>query len=423
MKKLSIRRIIQFGTLITILVLAILHQKFGIEKAAPIDAYCPFWAIESLLTFIFEWEFLKRIFTSSFILLGIFLVGTFFLGKVFCWYFCPLGLIQELLRKLWKKIGFKKDLELPEKIDKYLRLLKYIILILVAFFSYHIWDLVLRNNWPFSPLMHFWHEFNEKIIGYSVLLIMIVFALFAKSLWCRYLCPLGAFFGIFKKISFFGLVRDKKSCVWCGLCWVNCPAWLKVQKLEKVKSADCISCGKCINICFKNSLHYTIFGKKINKKTFDILVIVIVLIPLIITPFTPFWKTKPESNIITETWKINISNIRWSNTLEYVIQTTWVPFEIFSEKLWLSNNTDKHLKIKDIGNKYNIKGSNWILETDDFRIVIKDYLEDDSTNKILKEIEVPKKVKCPFEEVHCEFPWKCGRYIDKDHNNVCDLSE
>jgi hypothetical protein len=54
MKKPSIRTIIQFGTLITVLVLGILHQKFGIEKAAPIDAYCPFGAIESLFTFIFE---------------------------------------------------------------------------------------------------------------------------------------------------------------------------------------------------------------------------------------------------------------------------------------------------------------------------------------------------------------------------------
>jgi hypothetical protein len=53
-KKINIRKIIQLGTLITVLVLGILHQKFGIERAAPMDAYCPFGAIESLLTFIFE---------------------------------------------------------------------------------------------------------------------------------------------------------------------------------------------------------------------------------------------------------------------------------------------------------------------------------------------------------------------------------
>ena len=30
---------------------------------------------------------------------------------------------------------------------------------------------------------------------------------------------------------------------------------------------------------------------------------------------------------------------------------------------------------------------------------------------------------CPFENVNCEYPGECGRYIDKDGNEICDHSE
>jgi hypothetical protein len=111
-KKISLRTIIQFSIVILVVVLSLIHQKLGVEKAAPVDAYCPFGAIESLFTLIFKGEFLKRIFTSSFILMGIFFLATLFLGRVFCGYFCPLGAIQEWLRKLGRLMGIKKDLEI-----------------------------------------------------------------------------------------------------------------------------------------------------------------------------------------------------------------------------------------------------------------------------------------------------------------------
>jgi hypothetical protein len=74
-----------------------------------------------------------------------------------------------------------------------------------------------------------------------------------------------------------------------------------------------------------------------------------------------------------------------------------------------------------------LKGTNWILETDDFRTIIENYLENETSkeNNILKTInhEIPKEVKCPFEEVKCEFPWKCWLYVDTDQNKICDKSE
>jgi len=81
-RNISLRFVIQSAIVLTVLTVSLLHLNFGIEKAAPIDAYCPFGAVESFFTLIFNGEFLKRIFTSSFILLGIFFIATIILGML-----------------------------------------------------------------------------------------------------------------------------------------------------------------------------------------------------------------------------------------------------------------------------------------------------------------------------------------------------
>jgi len=412
-RNISLRFVIQLAIVLTVLTVSFLHLNFGIEKAAPIDAYCPFGAVESFFTLIFKGEFLKRIFTSSFILLGIFFIATIILGRIFCGYFCPLGAIQEWLRFLGKKMGFKKDLELPNRIDKYLRYLKYVVLFIIIYYSFYLGDLIFRNYDPYNALMHLGNEFEEKPIGYIILISIVAISFFSKSLWCRYLCPLGAFFGIIRKFSIFKITRDKNSCVSCGLCNKNCPANLDIKTPEVINDPDCISCGKCIGNCPKTSLSYSIFNRQISKKTFSILIILVVLIPLIVAPFTPFWKTKPESNIVNVKGEINVNDIRGSNTLQYIIEITKVPLKEFQAKLNLPQEIDTSLKLKEIGIKYNLKNKDGnIIETDDFRIVIDEYLNNKAN--------MPD---CPFGKINCEFPGDCGRYVDSDNDKICDHSQ
>lgn len=416
----SFRTIVQASILIIIFSLAILHLLFGIEKAAPIDSYCPFGAVESFFTLLFKGEFLKRIFTSSFILLGIFTIATIFLGRVFCSHFCPLGTVQEWIRNLGRKIGIKKDIEIPERFDKYLRLLKYAVLIAIVYFSFYLGDLVFRSYDPYSAMMHLGREFTENIVGYIVLIVIIIASLFTKNLWCRYLCPLGAFFGILKKISFIRIERNTKTCTKCSICNRSCPANLDIENAKVIKDADCVSCGKCIGSCPKGSLEYKLFNKNISKKFFSVLVILLIIVPLAIAPFTPFWKTKAESNIVNVKGEINTADIRGSNTLGYLIETTKVPLEEFQSKLGLPEEVDLTTKLKDIGAKYDIKDSSGnYIETEAFRTVVDNYIP----QKDILQKPLSPSIDCPFGKTECEFPGDCGRYVDSDGNRICDHSE
>lgn len=375
MKKIfTFRLIVQVAVFSLLIFLSLSHLKYGIEKAASIDAYCPFGAVESFLTKINTGDYLKRIWTSAFILMAITLLTTVLFGRVFCSYFCPLGALQEWLRAISRKLGIKKDIELPKSIDRYARYLKYVVLIFIVYYSYKVGDLFFRDYDPYNALMHFGNEYEEKVVAYAILGVVLVSSLFSKGWWCRYFCPMGAFLGLIKKISPFKIKRDASTCTSCSHCDKVCPANLDIQTAEIVNSADCISCLNCVSDCPSESLSARVFNKSINKKLFGMIAVAGFLIPLAVVVVTPFWETKAPSNIVDTKGKIDVANIRGSNTLKKVVEDSKVPLEVFIAELKLPQDVDTSLMLKNIGIKYNLKNAEGeTLETEDFRAVITDY--------------------------------------------------
>lgn len=373
-RNFNIRSFSQIFVLGLLLVLTLRHMNLGIEKAASIDAFCPFGAVEGFLTYLSTGEFLKRIYISTFIILGLVLILTIVFGRVFCSYLCPLGALQEWIRKLGKKIGINRDFEFPKNIDNYLRYAKYVILFVIIYFSFTVGDLIFRGYDPFVALMHLGEEFSEMAFGYSILIFLLIISLFSKNIWCRYFCPFGATLGIFRKLSPFKIKRDKKSCISCGTCDRTCPSGLNIEKSDEIKSADCISCMNCVSDCPNSSLKASVFGKNISKRILGISVASFFFVALSLIVATPLWQTKASSNIVMESGSLDADNLRGSNTLKYVIDTTKIPYSVFQKELGLPEQIDMSLKLKDIGPTYEIKNSEGeYIETEDFREVLRNY--------------------------------------------------
>lgn len=209
--------------------------------------------------------------TGFLILLGV------LLGRFICGFLCPFGWLQELLHKIpSKKLSTKKL--------KPLTYLKYIILLLAVvllpalavndvgmgdpFFCKYICPQgVLEGAIPLSLV----NEGIRATLGtLFVQKLFILLAVVALSIvfyrpFCKWICPLGAFYALLNKISLFEIKMDEQKCVSCGKCAASCKMDVDVRKTPN--HAECIRCGKCITACPAEALcfHYG-FGSSRKKK-------------------------------------------------------------------------------------------------------------------------------------------------------------
>ncbi len=72
---------------------------------------------------------------------------------------------------------------------------------------------------------------------------------FIPRFWCRVLCPLGAFLGVFSRFALFGMTKDHAKCTDCNLCLVHCQGADSPQGGVKWRQDECHMCMNCENAC------------------------------------------------------------------------------------------------------------------------------------------------------------------------------
>lgn len=208
----------------------------------------------------------------SFYVIGIITLFGILLGRLICGFLCPFGWIQDLLYKIPTR-----KIKVPLKIDKPLRYLKYIVLFLTITLPIFIVNAYGMAD-PFFckwicpagtleggiPLL-FMNEQLQKMIGFLfhwkfLLLISILLAcIFISRFFCKYLCPLGAFYGLLNRFSIYQIQLNQTKCTGCKKCNTVCPVTIDVT--QKINSAECIRCGKCKASCSNQAIS-SYFGLK-----------------------------------------------------------------------------------------------------------------------------------------------------------------
>lgn len=195
---------------------------------------------------------------APFYVFGIILLFGITFGRTICGYLCPMGLLQELIYKI-PTYKIKKN-----KVTKILSYLKYIILFVLVFlipFMYSFQNFpvpafckyicpsgtlegaigILLNPANADKFSMLGLLFTRKFIILSIILLS---AVFIYRAFCRFLCPLGALYGLFAKFSIIGVKVNDSKCIDCGRCISTCPV-----DIMKVGDAECVHCGKCIDHC------------------------------------------------------------------------------------------------------------------------------------------------------------------------------
>lgn len=196
---------------------------------------------------------------------GILLLYCILFGRMICGWLCPFGLIQELLHKI-PTPKLKKS-----PVTRLLSWLKYVILVFFVFIipiMYAFRDIPLPAFCKYicpagtleggiGLLSNVVNDSYFSMLGplftwkFLLLISIVVGSVFIFRLFCRFVCPLGALYGIFNRISIFGIKLDKRSCVDCGKCITHCKVDIKY-----VGDQECISCGECISVCPTNAISW-----------------------------------------------------------------------------------------------------------------------------------------------------------------------
>ncbi len=95
------------------------------------------------------------------------------------------------------------------------------------------------------------HQFYFHQTWFIVfLLVAVLFAnRFIPRFWCRVLCPLGAFLGVFARWALFGMEKDHSKCTDCNLCLVHCQGADSPQGGVKWRQDECHMCMNCETAC------------------------------------------------------------------------------------------------------------------------------------------------------------------------------
>jgi len=105
-------------------------------------------------------------------------------------------------------------------------------------------DFLAQTVWQ-SKQFYFHHTWFIGILLIAVLFMNRIIPRF----WCRVLCPLGAFLGVFARFALFGMEKDHAKCTDCNLCLVNCQGADSPQGGVKWRQDECHMCLNCENAC------------------------------------------------------------------------------------------------------------------------------------------------------------------------------
>lgn len=224
---------------------------------------CPIGSLQAVIG--------SRNMNFSFYVVGFLMLTGAVFGRFVCGWLCPFGLIQDLLYKIpfvrkWKRLPGERGL----------RLLRYVILMgFVVLLPIFAVDIIGQGSPWFCkyicpsgilmagiPLGATNPQLRTAMGGlflwkFALLVFLILLSVAVYRPFCRYLCPLGAVYGLFHPISFYRYQVNEELCTNCGRCREVCKMDIEVWK--NPNSLDCVRCGDCLKSCPHQALKRKVF--------------------------------------------------------------------------------------------------------------------------------------------------------------------
>ena len=170
---------------------------------------CPIGAIQNVSLAMFDSSYAIPLTVLAFFALP--LLFTLFFGRTFCAAVCPLGAVQELT--------LLRAVRVPGWLDHSLGLVPFVYLGAAVLFAATGTAFVICQYDPYVGFFRL--SGSAAMIVFGVCLLVV--GLFVGRPYCRYLCPLGAVFGLFSRIAGRHVRIPPEDCIKCRLCEDACP--------------------------------------------------------------------------------------------------------------------------------------------------------------------------------------------------------
>lgn len=195
-------------------------------------------------------------------------VVTLSLGRVFCSWMCPAGLLFEITDKLRRLLRLA---EIKPGDVKFSHRNKYAVLVVGLIIGAIVGLPFFALVYPPAMISRMAHGlvFGTAITGMLVILsVMIAMEVFVSPRWwCRTMCPGGALYGLLGWKRLLRVRLDAKACTGCRDCEPACP--LGLNPVTQSATIECDNCGVCLHHCQDKALFYaiTVSAKPARRKT------------------------------------------------------------------------------------------------------------------------------------------------------------
>ena len=221
---------------------------------------------------------------------------TLIFGRLYCSFFCPLGILQDIFIFSLKKYPGTGHLSLREK--RILSVINLLIMFLLfisilagtrvlvyALDPYSIFGRMMINlAFPIVALIRnlltsifehsgFYvltpvsvHKITAGVLFLSFLSLGILLFLtgWRGRLYCNSLCPAGIFLGLLSSKSLARFSIDPEKCTSCGNCEKFCKADCISSDRKEIDCRRCVSCFNCIDNCPVKAISYGIVSKEVS---------------------------------------------------------------------------------------------------------------------------------------------------------------
>ncbi|WP_394147454.1 quinol dehydrogenase ferredoxin subunit NapH [Shewanella atlantica] len=191
------------------------------------------------------------------LLLGALFIAVFYViagGRVFCSWVCPVNLVTDSASWLRRKFNLPRLGEMPRNLRYYLLGL---VIVLPLLTGMTVWEWVNPVPITYRAIL-----FGAGSGLWLLLAIFLLDLFISERGWCGHLCPTGALFALFGKLSPVKVSAvNAKACNDCMDCFDVCPERQVLKPALKGKQmmitdSDCTQCGRCIDVCAQRVFQY-----------------------------------------------------------------------------------------------------------------------------------------------------------------------